>query len=160
MTDVSYLDPARLAPDAADPAVASLMRDEVVFCLPSTPVDAIAKLMVDNDLSELPVLIDRRPVGYVRSSDIVDRFVEGEVELGGSDIVRAQPTAVLARDILRTPPLLVDDATRLGEAVSLMRTQGHTLALVMHDDELPVGMLSLREVAAHAARRLAVSGAA
>ena len=39
------LDPDSLAPDASDPEVGSVMRNEVVFCLPSTPADAIAKLL-------------------------------------------------------------------------------------------------------------------
>jgi len=56
VTDASLLDPARVAPEPANPAVADLMRDEVVFCLPSTPVDAVAKLMSDNDINEVVVL--------------------------------------------------------------------------------------------------------
>ena len=66
MTDselTAVLDPDSLAPDAADPPVATIMRDEVDFCLPSTPIDAVAKLMADNTLSEIVVLLDRRPVG-------------------------------------------------------------------------------------------------
>jgi CBS domain-containing protein len=158
MTDSRLLDPHRLAPDADDPTVSEVMRQEVVFCLPSTPIDAIAKLLSDNDLGEIPVLIDRRPVGYVTSRDVVARYVEGDVELGGSDVVRSQPTAVQARDVLRTPPLLVDERARLGEVVALMHQQQRTVALVTHEDESPVGMLTIRELAAHAARRLAAAG--
>ena len=62
-----------LAPDQANPAVSDLMRDEVVFCLPSTPADAIAKLMADNDITEVPVLLDRRPVGYVAAADVLEQ---------------------------------------------------------------------------------------
>jgi CBS domain-containing protein len=158
MTDSRLLDPDRLAPDADDPTVSEVMRQEVVFCLPSTPIDAIAKLLSDNDLGEIPVLIDRRPVGYVASRDVVARYVEGDVELGGSDVVRPQPTSVQARDVLRTPPLLVDERSRLGAVVALMHQQRRTVALVTHDDESPVGMLTVRELAAHAARRLAAAG--
>jgi CBS domain-containing protein len=159
MTDVTLLDPASLAPDAADPEVRDLMRPEVVFCLPSTPIDAVAKLMADNELTEVPVLIDLRPVGYVTAADVVEQFVEGGVELGGSDVVRPQPTAVMARDILRHPPVLVDERTRIGEVVAMMRAQGRTLALVMHEDSRPVGMLTVREIAAHAAGAVGAGGA-
>jgi CBS domain-containing protein len=141
MADRSSLDPDRLAPEAENPAVRDVMRPEVAFCLPSTPIDAIAKLMADNDLVELPVLIDRRPVGYV--------------ELGGSDLLRPSVTDVLARDIIRTPPLLVDENSLLGEAVAMLRQSGRQLALVMHEDTSPVGMITVREIAAHAAERLA-----
>jgi len=144
------LDPDRLAPDATNPAVSAVMRDEVVFCLPSTPVDAVAKLMADNDLTEIPVLIDRKPVGYVQATDIVARLVTGDVVVTGSDQVRMPATATLAKDVLRTPVLLIDEGQRLGEAVSLMRSHNRTLALVMHEDDSPVGMISVREIAAHA----------
>ena len=107
MTDselTAVLDPNSLAPDAADPPVAAIMRDEVDFCLPSTPIDAVAKLMADNTLSEIVVLLDRRPVGYVRQEDVLDRLVAGEVVITGSDFAMRPPTTdVLARDVLRPP---------------------------------------------------------
>jgi len=160
VTETSALDPARVAPDADHPLVGDVMRDEVCFCLPSTPLDAVAKLMADNDLTEVPVLIDRRPVGYVRGADIVEQFVKGRVELAGSDLVRQTYVTAMARDVLRTPPLLVDEGERLESVITAMNRQGHTTALVMHDDERPVGMLTVREVAAFAARPRGVAGAA
>jgi CBS domain-containing protein len=155
VTETSAVDPARVAPDAANPAVAEVMRDEVVFCLPSTPLDAVAKLMADNELTEICVLIDRRPVGYVRSRDVLEQLVDGNLLLSGSDLVRQQHVDVLARDVLRTPPLLVDEHEQLAEVIALLRGQGRDTALVMHDDERPVGMITVREIAAHAARQLA-----
>jgi CBS domain-containing protein len=156
MSDASLaqsIDPDTLALDAADPAVIDVMRDEVVFCLPSTPVDAVAKLMADNELAEVVVLLDRRPVGYVSEADIVECLVQGQVVIAGSDFAMRPPvTAVQARDIVRTPPLLVDERQRLSEAVSIMASQGRRLAVVMHEDETPVGMLTPAEVARHASR--------
>ncbi len=154
MTDIETLDPDRLAPDAANPAVRSVMRPEVVFCLPSTPIDAIAKLMADNDLTEVPVLIDRRPIGYVQARDIVERLVDGDVVVAGSDLVRPFVTEVTARDILRTPPLLVDESERLLDVLASLRRQERQSALVMHDDERPVGMITAREVAAFLATQI------
>lgn len=159
MIDSSSLDPDRLAPDASDPSVGSVMREEVVFCLPSTPIDAVAKLMADNDLTEVPVLIDRRPVGYVAAADILARLVTGEVLITGSDLVRPAVTSVHASGLLRTPPLLVDESQRLREVVSLMRSHRREMALVMHEDETPVGMLTVTEVASHLAEHWNDAGA-
>jgi len=154
------LDPDRLAPDAGNPAVADVMRDEVVFCLPSTPLDAIAKLMADNELTELPVLLDRRPIGYVSQEDILDRLVTGEVIVAGSDVgMRPPVTVVQALDILRTPPLLIDERQQLGEVAAVMAQQGRQVALVMHEDETPVGMLTARELADHRLAHPELSGA-
>jgi len=149
------LDPDRLAPEPTNPAVGDVMRDEVVFCLPSTPADAIAKLMADNDLTEIAVLLDRRPVGFVAAGDILDRLVKGDIVIAGSDLAMRPPvTEVQARDLLRTPPLLVDEHQRVGEVIEVMARQGRGLALVMHEDETPVGMLTAVEVGEYAATLL------
>jgi predicted transcriptional regulator len=151
MTLASSVDPDKLAPDASDPEVSSVMRDEVVFCLPSTPIDAVAKLMADNVLDEIVVLLDRRPVGYVREEDIVERLVKGDVVISGSDFAMRPPvTQVQARNVLRQPPLLVDEHQRAREVISLMATQQRRLAVVMHEDETPVGMVTPVEIGAFA----------
>jgi CBS domain-containing protein len=148
---IASLDPDRLAPDAVDPAVSSVMRDEVVFCLPSTPVDAVAKLMADNALNEVVVMLDRRPVGFVRQEEVLDRLISGNVVISGSDFAMRPPaTDVLARDVLLPNPLLVDENQRLSEVISLMAQHDRRLAVVTHDDESPVGMVTPREVADHA----------
>jgi CBS domain-containing protein len=142
------LDPDRLAPEADDPEVGTVMRDEVVFCLPSTPADAIAKLLNDNILSELVVLVDRRPVGYVATEDVINHLVEGDIVVAGSDFaVRPPTTAVQARDMLRPSPLLVDEHQRLSEVVALMAQHERRLAVVTHEDETVVGMITPRELA-------------
>jgi CBS domain-containing protein len=158
--DASSLDPDRLAPDAGNPAVADVMRDEVVFCLPSTPIDAIAKLLADNELTEIPVLLDRRPVGYVHQDDILDRLVAGDLVIAGSDVAMRPPLTVLqARDVLRTPPLLADERQQVREVAAVMAQQGRHLALVMHEDETPVGMLTPTELADHLLAHPELTGA-
>jgi CBS domain-containing protein len=152
------LDPDSLALEAGDPEVGSVMRNEVVFCLPSTPADAIAKLLVDNILSEIVVLVDRRPVGYVAKEDIIDRLIAGDLVVSGSDFAMRPPsTNVQARNMLRQSPLLVDEHQRLSEVVSLMAQHERRLAIVTHEDETVVGMVTPRELADFAlARRSAV----
>jgi CBS domain-containing protein len=149
------IDPDTLALDAGDPAVMDVMRDEVVFCLPSTPIDAVAKLMADNSLTEIVVMLDRRPVGFVRQDDILERLVAGDVMVAGSDFaMRPVMTEAQARNIIRTPPLLIDEHQRLSEAVAVMASHSRGLGVVMHEDETAVGMLTAVEVAAHASRLL------
>jgi CBS domain-containing protein len=142
------LDPDSLAPEPGDPEVGSVMRDEVVFCLPSTPADAIAKLLADNVLSEVVVLVDRRPVGYVAKEDVIDHLIAGDIVVAGSDFaVRPPSTAVQARNMLRPAPLLVDEHQRLSEVVALMAQHERRLAVVTHEDETVVGMVTPRELA-------------
>ena len=142
------LDPDRLAPDADDPEVGTVMRDEVVFCLPSTPADAIAKLLADNILSELVVLVDRRPVGYIAKEDVINHLVDGDIVVAGSDFaVRPPTTAVQARNMLLPSPLLVDEHQRVSEVVALMAQHERRLAVVTHEDETVIGMITPRELA-------------
>ena len=152
------LDPDSLALEASDPEVRTVMRDEVVFCLPSTPADAIAKLLADNILSEVVVLVDRRPVGFVAKEDVIDRLIAGDIVVAGSDFaVRPPSTAVQARNLLRPSPLLVDEHQRLSEVIALMSHHERRLAIVTHEDETVVGMVTPRELADFAlARRRAV----
>jgi len=154
------LDPDRLAPEAGDPEVRTVMRNEVVFCLPSTPADAIAKLLGDNVLSEIVVLVDRRPVGYITKEDVVDRLIAGDIVVAGSDFaVRPPSTAVQARNLLRPSPLLVDEHQRLSEVVGLMAEHDRRLAIVTHEDETVIGMVTPRELADFALSRRQVAHA-
>ena len=124
------------------------MRDEVVFCLPSTPADAIAKLLADNILSEIVVLVDRRPVGYVVKGRRHRPSRRGRHRRAGSDFaVRPPSTAVQARNMLHQSPLLVDEHQRLSEVVALMAKHERRLAIVTHEDETVVGMVTPRELA-------------
>jgi CBS domain-containing protein len=142
------LDPDRLAPLPTDPAVSVVMRDEVVFCLPSTPIDAVAKLMADNDLREICVLLDRRPVGYVTAEEVVGLLAEGKVAVSGSDFAARPPaTEAQVKDVMHAAPLLVDEAQRTSEVAAVMAKGKRRLAVVMHDDETPVGMVTALELA-------------
>ena len=142
------VDPDSLALEASDPEVGTVMRNEVVFCLPSTPADAIAKLLADNILSEIVVLVDRRPVGYVAKEDIIGHLIAGDIVVSGSDFaVRPPSTNVQARNMLRQSPLLVDEHQRLSEVVALMAQHERRLAIVTHEDETVVGMVTPRELA-------------
>jgi CBS domain containing-hemolysin-like protein len=68
--------------------------------------------------------------------------------VSGSDFaVRPPSTDVQARNMLRQSPLLVDEHQRLSEVVSLMANHERRLAIVTHEDETVVGMVTPRELA-------------
>ncbi len=155
MSQRESLDPDRLAPEAANPVVTSIMRHDVVFCLPSMPIDAVAKLMADNDLEEIPVILDKRCIGYVTATDVLSKVVTGDVVLVGSDVATRPPTTnVLARDLLRQPVLFVDEQQLCNEVIAIMQERQRTVALVMHEDETPIGMVTPREIVGHLAATL------
>jgi CBS domain containing-hemolysin-like protein len=105
-------------------------------------------LLADNILSEIVVLVDRRPVGYVAKEDIIGHLIAGDIVVSGSDFaVRPPSTNVQARNMLRQSPLLVDEHQRLSEVVALMAQHERRLAIVTHEDETVVGMVTPRELA-------------
>jgi len=74
--------------------------------------------------------------------------------VSGSDFaVRPPSTNVQARNMLRQSPLLVDEHQRLSEVVALMAQHERRLAVVTHEDETVVGMITPRELADFAIRQ-------
>ena len=63
--------------------------------------------------------------------------------------MRPPTTDVLARDVLRPQPLLVDENQRASEVIELMAQTARRLAVVMHEDETPIGVVTPREIADH-----------
>jgi predicted transcriptional regulator len=82
------------------------------------------------------------------------------VVIAGSDLAMRPPTTVIqARDILRGPVLLADERQQVREVAAVMAQQHRQLALVMHEDETPVGMLTARELADHLLAHPEITGA-
>lgn len=113
-------------------------------------MDAVSKLLADNDLMELPIYIDRRFVGCVAAEDVLSLLSNGDIVIAGSDVaMRPVPVPVTAGDIQRPGPLLVDENQLLHDVVALLHQQERTVAVVMHEDSIPVGMLTAAEIATH-----------
>ncbi|MCL5960337.1 MAG: CBS domain-containing protein [Chloroflexi bacterium] len=53
--------------------VSDIMTKEVIAVTPDTSVSEIAKLMVDKDISGVPVVVDGRVVGIITETDLVAR---------------------------------------------------------------------------------------
>lgn len=52
------------------------MTEDPACCTPNTTLDQVAKLMIQNDCGEIPVVdVNDRPVGVVTDRDIVCRVV-------------------------------------------------------------------------------------
>lgn len=62
---------------AVGATVADVMTSEPVVVQATTPVEDIATLMVDRDVSRLPVLDGEKVVGIISKSDIVRSIVSG-----------------------------------------------------------------------------------
>lgn len=109
------------------------MSGQLPFCFPNTQLAQAAKMMAENRVHELPVIVDQRCLGYVSYSDILRRYVKGRIE--GQ-----------VMDIIRSPLPEVRPSAPLGDAVALMRSSGRLLVLVTTDEGMPLGAVTVRDV--------------
>jgi predicted transcriptional regulator len=114
--------------------VEQAMSGQFAFCFPSTSLAQAARMMAQNRVYELPVIVDQRSLGYVSYLDILQRYVRAQ--LGGR-----------AADIVRTPLPEVRPEQPLAEAVRLLRESGRQVILVTTSAGMPVGALTARDVA-------------
>lgn len=109
------------------------MSGQLAFCMPNTNLAQAAKMMAENRVHELPVIVDQRCLGYVSYSDILQRYVKGRIE--GK-----------AMDIIRTPMPEVRPTASLDEVVGLLRSSGRLLVLVTTAEGMPLGAVTVRDV--------------
>ncbi len=114
--------------------VEQAMSGQFAFCFPSTSLAQAARMMAQNRVYELPVIVDQRSLGYVSYLDILQRYVRAE--LGGR-----------AADIVRTPLPEVRPELALAAAVRVLRDSGRQVILVTTSAGMPLGALTARDVA-------------
>ena len=114
--------------------VEQAMSGQFAFCFPSTSLAQAARMMAQNRVYELPVIVDQRSLGYVSYLDILQRYVRAE--LGGR-----------AADIVRTPLPEVRPELALAAAVRLLRDSGRQVILVTTSAGMSLGALTARDVA-------------
>jgi CBS domain-containing protein len=109
------------------------MSAQFPFCFPSTSLPQAARMMAQNRVYELPVIVDQRCLGYVSYLDILQRYVRGQL-------------AGRAADLVRTPLPEVRPDTPLSEGVRLLEESGRQLILVTTSAGMPVGSLTVQDV--------------
>jgi predicted transcriptional regulator len=118
-------------PDAR--TVEQAMSGQFAFCFPSTSLAQAARMMAQNRVYELPVIVDQRSLGYVSYLDILQRYVRSQLDARAADLVR-------------TPLPEVRPELPLTEAVRLLRESGRQVILVTTPAGMPVGALTARDV--------------
>jgi CBS domain-containing protein len=124
---------ATTAPDLL--TVERAMSTEFPFCFPNTTLAQAARMMAQNRVHELPVIVDQRCLGYVSYLDILQRYVKARLD-------------GRATDIIRTPLPEVRPRTPLSEAVEILRNTGRRLVLVTTPEGMPLGALTVKDLAA------------
>ena len=122
--------------------MAKLARDVMTLnpacCAPETPLDQVARLMVQHDCGEIPVLdAGEHPIGVVTDRDIVCRFVaEGK-----------NPMAFTAELCMSQPAITVAVDASMSEVVATMEKHQVRRVPVVDEAGCCAGMIAQADVA-------------
>jgi CBS domain-containing protein len=121
-------------------SITSIMTPNPVCCTVGTPLQEVAKMMLDTDCGQIPVVAEdgsKRPIGVVTDRDIVIRLVAQ-----GSN-----PVDATAGDAMSTPCVTVSCDTSLRECCDVMEaSQIRRVPVVDAQGEL-CGIVALADIA-------------
>jgi CBS domain-containing protein len=123
-----------------------LMTPDPACCSPDTPLDQVAKMMIQNDCGEIPIVdTSNHPVGVVTDRDIVCRIVaEGKNPIGHT-----------AASTMTSPAITVPATATVDEVVSTMETHQIRRVLVADEQGCCAGIISQADVVTGAPTRRA-----
>ena len=125
--------------------VRNVMTPDPACCTRSSTLDAVARMMIDNDCGEIPVVDDhesRRPVGVITDRDIAVRAVA----------TGAVPGQSTAGDYMTSPVITVRPEDSLKACCEVMEQDQIRPVLVVDGDERVCGIVALADVSRHAAQ--------
>jgi CBS domain-containing protein len=125
--------------------VKDLMTTEVAWCLPDSSLREVARMMVDWDCGEIPVVDDRgsmRPVGVVTDRDIAVRAVaEGR-----------DPRELTAGGCMTSPAVTCGTGDNVTECTELMQRHKIRRVPIVDDQGRLCGIVAQADIARHAAK--------
>lgn len=116
--------------------VATVMTKNPVVAAPSTYLSEVARKMLDNDVGEIPVVHDGKPIGVVTDRDIVVRLVAH-----GQD-----PKQVRAQDCMTSPALTIEQNANLKECAELMARERVRRVPVVDAGGILCGIVALADL--------------
>ena len=123
--------------------IEEIMTANPACCGPETNLREVARLMVDHDCGEIPVLRDGRPVGVITDRDIAARAVAAG----------RNPLEMKASDLMSTPVITVKPSTDVDDCCDTMEEHQIRRVPVVDDSGSCCGMVSQADIAKHASAR-------
>ena len=118
--------------------VTSVMTPNPVSCRPDTTLREVARMMLDNDCGEIPVVDEAmRPVGVVTDRDIVVRIVA----------VGRDPQTVRASESMSSPATTVSTDAKLSDVIDVMESRQIRRVPVVDLDGKLCGMVAQADIA-------------
>ncbi len=100
---------------------------------PDTPIEEIARLMLESDIYHLPVFQDNKLVGIVRDDDLLKRIVEEQ--LGNEQV----------SNFMSSQPITINPDDNIGKVVKLFKEKDISRLPVVEDGKI-VGIITVRDL--------------
>jgi CBS domain-containing protein len=123
--------------------IEEIMTPNPACCGPETNLREVARLMVDHDCGEIPVVRDGRPVGVITDRDIAARAVAAG----------RNPLEMKAKDLMSSPVITVNPSTDVDDCCDTMEEHQIRRVPVVDDSGSCCGMVSQADIAKHASAR-------
>lgn len=118
--------------------VSSVMTSNPAACKTDTPLQQVARMMIDNDCGLIPVVDgDNKPVGAVTDRDIAVRVVA----------VGKDATAATAGDAMTSPIKTVSSTTSLHDATCVMEAEKIRRLVVVDGEGKLAGVAAIADLA-------------
>jgi len=120
--------------------VKDFMTEDPVCCLPSTSLKVVAKLMLQYDCGEIPVVFSMdqpRIVGVITDRDIVCRTLAHALN----------PLDMTAEEVMTVPAIIVSEEMDIEDCTTIMKEEQIRRIPVIDADENCCGMISLADIA-------------
>jgi CBS domain-containing protein len=128
--------------------VKEVMTADPACCTVDSPIREVARMMVDNDCGEIPVVEDnasRLPIGVVTDRDIVCRLVAKGTN----------PLGAIAADCMSKPVVTVTPDVSLEECTRIMEEKKIRRVLVVDERGSCCGIVALADIALHTRKNVA-----
>lgn len=128
--------------------VKDVMTADPACCTPETPLPEVARMMVDNDCGEIPVVESKgskRPIGVVTDRDIVVRTIAENIN----------PLGLTAADCMSSPVVTVLADMPAEECWRTMEEKLIRRVPVVDDNNEICGIVALADAARHARTNVA-----
>ncbi|MEP6819679.1 MAG: CBS domain-containing protein [bacterium] len=125
--------------------VKEVMTADPTCCAPDTPLPEVAKMMVDNDCGEIPVLENKIPIGVITDRDIVCRTVANNIN----------PLESTAGDCMTKPVVTVTPDISLEECSRIMEEKRIRRVPVVDASGACCGIVALADIARQAKSNVA-----
>lgn len=121
-------------------SVTEIMTRNVVCARPRLPVTSLARLMIRNHISCVPIVDERgHPRGMVTKSDLIELL---DTEGPGSPSLASRTAA----DIMMPLAITLDDRATVAHAASMMAIEGFHHVMIVGRTGALVGLVSSQDV--------------